>query len=518
MNRSWPPHLPEDIVRQAEGPLLCGYLIALEGWRRGLDLHFHSNKSSLFEDIPVWYTHRPGRLFTLSDGDHSVRFFRSRGDGTAPETVKSGADKAVSKTFLDEAGVPVPRGALIHGKEELEKEAARLSGPFVLKVSKGSFGKGVITNLQTTPDLWKAFEELKQEHPGEEILLEEHVEGPEYRLYVVGEETVGAVRRDPASVTGDGKSTVRALIEQKNRQRKKNPRLATALITVDRALETELQHQGLTLDSSPPEGKLVPLRKQSNVSLGGDPVDVLDDIPEQMKATAVRTLKAFPDFPHGGVDIIHSPDRGPVVLEVNPTAQIALMVFPMSGTGRDIPKAIIDYYFPETIGKKRASHAYFSLADSLMALETGAAVRSRVPDCPAETPEGIHWILEGDLTVTEREDIRTKAMELHLMGWLKQKASGWHLYAAGEKAGELGGTALKAAGSGAQLSTGPAFMTPSFTVFESREEIRRDSRELRTLIEKTAKKRRRTEKVLTALKSSAGLPGRLPLQLMKRRS
>ncbi|TVP86778.1 MAG: ATP-grasp domain-containing protein [Alkalicoccus sp.] len=518
MNRSWPPHLPEDIVRQAEGPLLCGYLIALEGWRRGLDLHFHSNRSSAFTDLPVWYTHRPGRLFTLSSGNHSVRFFRSRGDGVAPETVKSGADKAVSKAFLEKAGVPVPQGTLIRGKDELQKEADRLSGPFVLKVSKGSFGKGVITNLQTAPDLLKAFEELKKEHSGEEILLEEHVDGPEYRLYVVGEETVGAVRRDPASVTGDGKSTVRTLIEQKNSQRKKNPRLATALITVDKSLEAELQQQGLTLDSSPPGGKIVPLRKQSNVSLGGDPVDVLDAVPEEMKEMAVRTLKAFPDFPHGGVDIIHSPERGPVVLEVNPTAQIALMVFPMSGTGRDIPKAVIDYYFPETAGKQRASHAYFSLADSLMALETGAAVRSRVPDCPVKTPDGIHWLLEGPLRVKEREYIRTKAMELHLTGWLKQKASGWHLYAAGEKAEELGETALKEAGSGSRFSTGPAFITPSFAVFESREEIMRDIKELRTLIEKTAKKRRRTETILTALKSSAGLPGRLPLLLMKRRS
>ena len=518
MNRSWPPHLPEDIVRQAEGPLLCGYLIALEGWRRGLDLHFHSNKSSLFKDVPAWYVHRPGRLFTLSNEEHSVRFFRSRGDAVAPETVRSGADKAVSNAWLDQAGVPVPRGTLVRGKEELEKEAARLYGPFVLKVSKGSFGRGVITNLQTAADLLKAFEELKQEHPGEEILLEEHVDGPEYRLYVVGEKTVGAVRRDPASVTGDGKSTVRALIERKNSQRKKNPRLATALITIDKAMEVELQQQGLMLDTSPPEGDIVPLRKQSNVSLGGDPVDVLETIPEEMKKMAVRALKAFPDFPHGGVDIIHSPDRGPVVLEVNPTAQIALMVFPMSGTGRDIPKAIIDYYFPETAGKERASHAYFSLADSLMALETGAAVCSRVPDCPAETPDGIHWLLEGSLPVTEREHIRTKAMELHLTGWLKQKASGWHLYAAGEKAEELGETAIKAAGAGAQLSTGPAFITPSFTVFESREEIKRDVKELRTLIEKTAKKRRRTEKVLAAIKSSPGLPGSLPLRLMKRRS
>ncbi|WP_147803692.1 hypothetical protein [Alkalicoccus halolimnae] len=518
MNPTWPPHLPIEVVRQAEGPLLCGYLIALEGWRRGLDLHFHSNRSRTFTDVPAWYTHRPGRLFTLSSPERTVRFFRSRGDGVAPETVKAGADKAISKTHLEKAGVPVPSGAPIYGKEDLGKAAVRLNGPFVLKVSAGSFGRGVLTNLEAGPELAEAYEELKQGHAGEEILLEEHVEGPEYRLYVVGEEVVGAVRRDPASVTGDGKTPVRTLIERKNEERKKNPRLATALITIDRALEAELERQEITLDSCPSAGKIVPLRRQSNVSLGGDPVDVLDQLPEGMKQTAVRTLKAFPDFPHGGVDIIHSPERGPVVLEVNPTAQIALMVFPMGGTGRDIPKAVIDYYFPETKQAPRASHAYFSLADSLMALETGAAVSSRVPDCPADMPDGLHCLLEGSLHAAERELIRTKAMELHVTGWLKPKASRWHLYASGENAEELGEAVRKMTGEGAYLRTGPAFITPAFTVHESREDLQRDTKELGILIQQTAGKRRRTEKALAALKNSAGLPGRLQQLLIKRRS
>ncbi|MFC4737823.1 hypothetical protein ACFO4L_14680 [Bacillus daqingensis] len=503
----WPPHLPAAVVHQAQGPLLCGYLIALEGWRRGLTLQFHAHKSQAFADIPFWYSHRPGRLFTLSDGKRTVRFFRSRGDGVSREAVEAGADKTRTKQYLHQADVPAPRGSLLESESDLAVEAGKLAGPFVLKVNDGSFGRGVRTNL-SADELVGVYRELQQEHPGEPVLLEEHIEGPEYRLYVVGEHVAGAVRRDPASVTGDGNATIEELIARKNGERRSNPRLATALIKLDTAVEAMLQGQGLKLDSRPPAGQVVALRTQSNVSLGGDPVDVLDQLPDDMKQTAVRALQAFPEFPHGGVDIIHSNERGPVVLEVNPTAQIALMVFPMHGKGRDIPKAIVDYYFPETKQHTRASHAYFHLQDSLMALETGVASVSEVPDCPSEEPQGIHWVIEKPLHAAERHQIYVEAMERRLNGWLKPKGvDRWHVFAAGDEAEAFGASLPDAKEAG----RGPAFITPAFRVYESREELLRDQAEVTTLISRTAAARRRTEQTLKLLRTTAGLPGKLKL-------
>src|SRR5699024_3319674 len=159
-------------------------------------------------------------------------------------------------------------------------------------------------------------------------------------------------------------------IKIKNNERKKNPRLYNCLIDIDFEVKNVLKSLGYTPESIPSANEKVFLRTKSNISKGGDSVEMTDEFPQRLKDLAVRTLKSIPDFPHGGVDMMVDfslpEEQQAHIIELSPTPQIGSLLFPMEGQARDIPAALIDYYFPETKSKRNAnSHLYFNFKDVL---------------------------------------------------------------------------------------------------------------------------------------------------------
>src|SRR5699024_6867056 len=102
----------------------------------------------------------------------------------------------------------------------------------------------------------------------------------------------------------------------------------------------------------PPEGEIIYLSDISNISIGGDPIDVYDELSVDGKEIAVQALQAIPGLVQGAVDlIVHEDEEGEekaYVIELNPASQLGGILFPIKGKSRDVPAAIIDYYFPET--------------------------------------------------------------------------------------------------------------------------------------------------------------------------
>src|SRR5699024_7711398 len=172
---------------------------------------------------------------------------------------------------------------------------------------------------------------------------------PEYRVYVVDDQVVAAYNRIPANITGDGMRTIEELIDAKNYERRQNARLNSCLIHMDVEIMDYITEKGYTLLSIPKRGEYIQLRKKTNVSSGGDPIDVTDELSEDIKKIAIDAVRAIPDLHHAGVDIIINEGdnikQPAVVLEINSTAQIGGILFPLRGKARNIPAAIIDYYF-----------------------------------------------------------------------------------------------------------------------------------------------------------------------------
>src|SRR5699024_7525208 len=135
--------------------------------------------------------------------------------------------------------------------------------------------------------------------------IEQHVYGKDYRLYVVDGQVVGAILRLPANVVGDGSNKLESLIEMKNNERLVNPRLMDSLIKIDNDLMRFVEKQVYTLDQVIEKDHLVHLSDKANISIGGDPMGVLNSLDEKVKQVAVQALQAVEGLPHGAVDIMY---------------------------------------------------------------------------------------------------------------------------------------------------------------------------------------------------------------------
>ncbi|MFB4473798.1 acylphosphatase, partial [Oceanobacillus caeni] len=272
-------------------------------------------------------------------------------------------------------------------------------------------------------DLRKAIQYVRYELEYKEVIAEQFVAGKEYRVYVVGDQVIAAYNRVPANITGDGKHTIEQLIHLKNNQRKKNARLYSCLIEIDKEIFDFIQAAGYTFESVLPKGKQIFLRQKTNVSSGGDPIDVTDEMPDKYKQVAINALKAVPGLEHGGVDIIINEDSGlAVVIELNPTAQIGGALYPLEGKSRNIPAAIIDYYFPETKGIDTSnSKFYFDLPTVLEPLENRSAVEVEVKAYPKGEMYAKKYIVSGNvLRQSYHRWLKNQALDQNLHGHIKK--------------------------------------------------------------------------------------------------
>lgn len=420
----WLPHLTPEIVEGIEGNFLDAYVVALEGWRRGLTLKWHVKESGKFNEMRTWFVDEPGQLFSLSSEDRTHYFFRTRGDKVTNEAVDIGRDKEKTKQVLMSKGIAMPEGKEFtkeNTNEEVLEYAGKLGYPVVVKPTDGSFGKGVFTNITSAGELEHTLDYMRNDLDYEKIIVEQYIPGKEYRLYVVDHEVVGAMNRIPANVTGDGINSIQALIDIKNKERSLNPRLVSCPIVVNKEVEDYIGRKGYTLDSIPDKEEYVQLIDKTNISIGGDPVDVFDTISDEVKNAAIEALHGIPGLTHGAVDlIVHEETKKPYIIELNPTANLGGLLFPIKGKARDIPKAIIDYYFPETKDDERKqTTTFFDYYDVIEPLKARDAYSTTVTPCPQEKLHKKKYIVSGDvLDIGYHRGLRKQAFERYLHGYI----------------------------------------------------------------------------------------------------
>src|SRR5699024_4945497 len=346
------------------------------------------------------------------------------------------------KVFLSKSDVPIPIGEIFDRDDEQEifSYAEKIHFPIIIKPTSGSMGRGVYTNINSIDELKNALEDFKKRYKYKSIIVEKHYFGQEYRIYVVGDKVIGATNRVPANIEGDGKSTVHELIKNKNEMRKANPYLAPKPMKIDYEIRNSLKNNGLSLESILSKNEILSLREKSNLSTGGDPLEATDELTEEVKQIAVDALKALPSIPHAGVDIIVDPEDNTkgVVLEANATAEIAFHMFPWEGNPKDVPRAIIDYYFPETKDNQR-SLSYFDYKSILAPLNTWAADSVTVSPVSQEKLHGKQYNVVGKVQkVGYMNYIRRQALKKGLYGHsLKRDSNEIEIFLVGSEQSEL---------------------------------------------------------------------------------
>jgi D-alanine-D-alanine ligase-like ATP-grasp enzyme len=248
-------------------------------------------------------------------------------------------DKALTSMILSERSLPVARHGCFTIKEfGRAQDFLRASEvPVVTKPARGTAGGlGITLGVTSGRELRRGF--ARAWAYSREVLVEEHVNGEHLRITVLDQDVLGVVRRLPARVVGDGRGSVKGLIEAKNRRLREGSGDNRMLcpIVVDAELKRVLRLHQLALGSVPAKGQTVQLRLVANADQGGEIEDVEsavhDDYPRMALAAADAVGATF-----CGVDLIvprlarPAAGSGAVINEVNTTPSLYVINEPVAG-------------------------------------------------------------------------------------------------------------------------------------------------------------------------------------------
>ncbi|KAF1304434.1 bifunctional glutamate--cysteine ligase GshA/glutathione synthetase GshB [Candidatus Enterococcus willemsii] len=265
-------------------------------------------------------------------------------------------NKTVTKKVLKAAGFRVPAGS-----EFADVQSALQAYPefaeqgFVVKPKSTNYGLGI--SIFKEGASYEAYQEAVEIAFSEDssILVEEFLPGTEYRFFVLDGETRAIMLRVPANVKGDGVHTVAELVAKKNEDplRGSHHRSPLELIQLGTIEKLMLKEQGYTIDSIPEPETIVYLRENSNISTGGDSIDVTNQIPQGYKDIAVKAVEALGAV-ICGIDLIipdttRSADEpnayGIIEANFNPAMHMHMYVY--QGENRRLTKDVLDLLFPE---------------------------------------------------------------------------------------------------------------------------------------------------------------------------
>lgn len=264
-----------------------------------------------------------GRI-TLPDG--TSRFFiRSSYDINTSGATQVARDKALTKFFLERLGYPVLPGRAFFSESLAQRigsdrtavaacaYAAELGFPVMVKVNSGSGGEG-IERVESAEEMEGALSRVLQF--GDVVLIEPYVHGlRDYRLLVLEGEVILSYERRPFAVEGDGRSTIRELVEGMGHcadaQRTGKPD--------DKRLGHELNRLGRTWSDVLERGQSLRLLDVANLSQGGSAFEVeVGSLVATMAVDAARDM----GLRFCGVDILTDGANTHWILELNGTPTI----------------------------------------------------------------------------------------------------------------------------------------------------------------------------------------------------
>ena len=296
----------------------------------------------------------------LDRSDNFIRLVQGTNVQLVKQATRTSADsyisalamenKEVTKVLLNRAGLRVPAGRLHPTVTEALADWPRVRGrATVVKPRSTNFGEGVaiLGVAATEPEYEQAVRSAFALDSA--VLVEDFVTGKEFRFLVIGGRTRAVLHRVPANVTGDGAHMIRELVAEKNRHPFRGEGYVKPLEKIALG-ETEtafLAADGLQAGSVPAAGQLVFLRKNSNISTGGDSIDWTDAMPAVYHRIAERATAAL-GAQISGVDmIVPDPADGRSeadysIIELNFNPALHIHDYPETGKNRQVERSVLD--------------------------------------------------------------------------------------------------------------------------------------------------------------------------------
>lgn len=256
-------------------------------------------------------------------------------------------DKVVLKQEFNKHNIPVPAYVELSvffppRLKYLEKILSTLTKPVIVKPRVGSRGRHTVTNVGNLAELCAGINTARQICPY--LIIEEHLFGHICRATIIGDKLMGFYCGSLPEVKGDGKKTIRQLIDAQNKEK-----IEKYHIRVDDELEDHIRRLGFSLDDILPYKINISLSHRRGQLFGGMTREMIDElhpsfIPILEKAASLVNISV------AGFDcIIPDPTKDAAlqkwgIIECNTLPFIDMHYFALEGKPRNIAGAIWDLW------------------------------------------------------------------------------------------------------------------------------------------------------------------------------
>jgi D-alanine-D-alanine ligase-like ATP-grasp enzyme len=257
-------------------------------------------------------------------------------------TRKSCRSKEQAREAFLHNDIPHAKGEIFYGLLAPFRFARKFGFPLVIKPNVSGFSRGSHFPITTYGQLLKAALLVKIWWPSS--VIEQYLEGKNYRVVVVQDEIMSVIRRYPPFIVGYGQSTIEELIDRENEiRRKMNLYPVIHPLLKDSETMRILKKKGLDLLSIPKDGEMVTLHNRISLASGGV-VEVLDKntihpknlqhflkIPTLFKANILGIDAIF----EKGIEFPYDEQKA-IFLEVNSRPYLKMHDYPRYGEKEDL--------------------------------------------------------------------------------------------------------------------------------------------------------------------------------------
>ena len=290
-------------------------------------------------------------IIQLGYGVNQRRIWATTTSLTSHAGVEVAGNKNRTKAMLNDAGVPVPRGTTVYSEAGLRDAIDELGFPIVTKPLDGNHGKGATIRIMNWEDAAEGL--VAAQAYSRAVIVEQFIEGYDFRLLVVNGKLIAAAKRTPAAVTGNGKSSIQQLIDEVNKDPRRgigHEKVLTS-IKIDKPTLDILKARKMTLKSVLPAGEEIYLKSTANISTGGTATDVTDQMHPYNVLLAER-VAGIVGLDICGIDLMATDIAVPLnesrgaVIEVNAAPGFRMHISPAEGLPRNVAAPVVDMLFP----------------------------------------------------------------------------------------------------------------------------------------------------------------------------
>lgn len=354
---------------------------------------------TMTEKESLTYTPSFNRHYTVGCGKGSEIIYSISSSKDSKIAKEIQRDKWSSNLVIQKLGLPLPAWEIIDSFTEIEEIWKHFDKPVVIKPTGLTGGSGVSVGIKTVEEAKEAYKYAKEMIGSKlrkdwqtKVMIQEQVSGEDYRLLVIDGHLEVVTKRIPAFVIGNGKDTITKLIENTNKDPRRDitsPAHTLKPIEIDQPLKTYLKEQNLELDSIPDKDQKIAVRKVASMSQGGITEDFTDKVGPEIKSIVESIASSIHAFALG-VDVMCKDISKPLttdngaILEINTMPEAYLNLFPVIGTDRGyvadtyIRKLVANnktkkivvighpqYDIPTTLKQKKLFSSYLSNEDTV---------------------------------------------------------------------------------------------------------------------------------------------------------